>query len=59
MYLLTKQSLLVYFKDEQVFLTMVNTQGWDANLKDLDKYLLKALFNCMYFLYYQFKLNEK
>uniref|UniRef100_K1QLE0 Protein ced-11 n=1 Tax=Magallana gigas TaxID=29159 RepID=K1QLE0_MAGGI len=33
-------------EDEQVFLTMVNTQGWDANLKDLDKYLLKALFNC-------------
>ncbi|XP_022323165.2 transient receptor potential cation channel subfamily M member-like 2 isoform X2 [Crassostrea virginica] len=32
-------------EDEQVFLTIVNTQGWDANLKDLDKYLLKALFN--------------
>ncbi|XP_061163971.1 transient receptor potential cation channel subfamily M member 1-like [Saccostrea echinata] len=33
-------------EDEQIFFTIVNTQGWDANLKDLDKYLLKALFNC-------------
>ncbi|KAK3100700.1 hypothetical protein FSP39_023943 [Pinctada imbricata] len=32
--------------EEQVFLNIVNMQGWDANLKELDKYLLKALFNC-------------
>ncbi|XP_052825070.1 transient receptor potential cation channel subfamily M member 2 [Octopus bimaculoides] len=29
---------------EQTFLTFVNTKGWDSNLKDLDKYILKALF---------------
>ncbi|OWF47104.1 Transient receptor potential cation channel trpm [Mizuhopecten yessoensis] len=31
-------------EDDQTFMTVVNMQGWDANLKDLDKYLLKALF---------------
>ncbi|KAL5012942.1 hypothetical protein ScPMuIL_011493 [Solemya velum] len=28
---------------DQTFLTFVNMQGWDANLQDLDKYILKAL----------------
>ncbi|KAK3100144.1 hypothetical protein FSP39_015318 [Pinctada imbricata] len=32
--------------EDQIFLNVVNMQGWDANLKDLDRYLLKALFNC-------------
>lgn len=31
-------------EEDQTFMTVVNMQGWDANLKDLDKYLLKALF---------------
>lgn len=29
---------------DQTFLTFVNTKGWDSNLKDLDKYILRALF---------------
>lgn len=32
------------FQDERTFVTILNTQGWDANLADLDKYILKALF---------------
>ncbi|XP_076076624.1 transient receptor potential cation channel subfamily M member-like 2 isoform X3 [Mytilus galloprovincialis] len=31
-------------EDERTFVTILNTQGWDANLADLDKYILKALF---------------
>ncbi|XP_033743506.1 transient receptor potential cation channel subfamily M member 7-like [Pecten maximus] len=31
-------------EEDQTFMTIVSMQGWDANLKDLDKYLLKALF---------------